>query len=235
MEAKRRIVGKPSVLPAAAAAVMVLAGFTSRILAQYDQPLNVVVPQSRAYGFTTAQQAAVRITEVEAEIHIVEKIATTCLQIELENTTGSIQAATLMLPVPRKAVVTSFAYVGPGWEIPAVILPERIANYIYNRLVSAIRDPALVEFVGTDLLMTRVFPIEPAGTRTLVLTYEHILEAENNRVDYYLPRTESLQYAVPWKLTANIMWIRVDPHPFHARVKLKPAEGRQFVLPHQQD
>ncbi|MHC4212014.1 MAG: VWA domain-containing protein, partial [Planctomycetota bacterium] len=35
-------------------------------------------------------------------------------------------------------------------------------------------------------------------------TYEHLLDVDGNRVDYILPRTEALEYAVPWKIKANI-------------------------------
>ncbi|MCK4292440.1 MAG: VWA domain-containing protein [Planctomycetes bacterium] len=165
---------------------------------------NLVVPQSRSYSFTPNQETAVRITHVEADIHIVETVATTTLRIELENTTDSIQEAVLLLPVPDQAVVSRLIYSGPDWQIAGHILPKDVANRIYLALVSAIRDPALVEFAGYNLLLTRVFPIDPMGRRSVVLMYEHLLEVQDNRVDYYLPRTESLRYAVPWEITVNI-------------------------------
>jgi Ca-activated chloride channel family protein len=84
------------------------------------------------------------------------------------------------------------------------VLSKDEARRIYEQLVSKIRDPALVEFVGYNLIRSSVFPVEARGNQKIRLTYEHILDAEGNRVDYILPRTESLQYAVPWKITVNI-------------------------------
>ena len=165
---------------------------------------NLIVPQSRSYSFTPKQETAVRITHVEADIQIVETVATTTLRIELENTTNSIQEAVLLLPVPDQAVVSRLTYFGPDWQVTGRILPKETAKNIYMALVSAMRDPALVEFAGYNLLLTRAFPIGPMGKRSVVLAYEHVLEVHDNRIDYYLPRTESLRYAVPWEITVDI-------------------------------
>ena len=107
-------------------------------------------------------------------------------------------------PVPDGAVVRGFAYDGPHGPISAEVLPRDEAKRIYEQLVRRIRDPALVEFIGYNLIRSSVFPVEPRGKQRVRLTYEHLLEVDGNRVDYMLPRTESLSYAVPWKIKADI-------------------------------
>ena len=171
---------------------------------QGQDAVHVVIPQSRMYAYTTDQQGAVKIVRVEAAIDIVETVATTTLEIHLKNTTNGRQEAELLLPVADDAVVSSFAYDGPSGEITAEVLPKEEAERIYNQLVAQIRDPALAEFVGYNLIKTSVFPIEAQAEQKVRLTYEHLLETDGSRVDYYLPRTESLQYLVPWKITAAI-------------------------------
>jgi Ca-activated chloride channel family protein len=42
------------------------------------------------------------------------------------------------------------------------------------------------------------------GTQKVRLTYEHLLAADDNRVDYELPRSESLDYRVPWQISMKI-------------------------------
>ena len=49
-----------------------------------------------------------------------------------------------------------------------------------------------------------VFPVPANGTQKLRLTYEHLLPADADRVDYVLPRTESLDYNVPWNVSVRI-------------------------------
>lgn len=165
---------------------------------------NVIVPQSRAEAFACDRRRAIQITEISALIDILEGTATTTIELRLQNTGRRQEEAELIFPVPEGAVVRGFAYDGPGGQITAQVLPKDEAKKIYQQLVSKIRDPALVEFVGYNLIRSSVFPVEAGGKQKVRLTYEHLLEVDGNRVDYVLPRTESLQYAVPWKITANI-------------------------------
>lgn len=165
---------------------------------------NVLVPQSRGRAFAPERQGGVAITRVSVLVDIVETMATTTVEIDLTNETNRRQEAELIIPVPDGAVVRGFAYDGPHGPISAEVLPRDEARRIYQGLVAKIRDPALVEFVGYNLIRSSVFPVEPRGKQKVRLTYEHLLEVDGNRVDYVLPRTESLQYAVPWQVTANI-------------------------------
>ncbi|MHC4617576.1 MAG: VIT domain-containing protein, partial [Planctomycetota bacterium] len=165
---------------------------------------NVIVPQSRARAFAPRQRGAIEITKVSALVDIFESTATTTIEIHLRNTGNRREEAELIFPVPDGAVVRGFAYDGPSGEITAKVLPKDEARRIYEQLVSKIRDPALVEFVGYNLIRSSVFPVEPRGKQKVRLTYEHLLEVDGNRVDYVLPRTESLEYAVPWDITVKI-------------------------------
>ena len=49
-----------------------------------------------------------------------------------------------------------------------------------------------------------MFPVEPGGTQRIRLTYEHILEGDGDRIDYVLPRSESLEQVAPWEITVDI-------------------------------
>jgi Ca-activated chloride channel family protein len=165
---------------------------------------NVVMPQSRAQAFNADRRRAIQIMEISALIDILEGTATTTIELQLQNTSSRREEAELIFPVPDGAVVRGFAYDGPGGQITAQVLPKDEAKRIYQQLVSKIRDPALVEFVGYNLIRSSVFPVEAGGKQKVRLTYEHLLEVDGNRMDYVLPRTESLEYAVPWQITANI-------------------------------
>ncbi len=165
---------------------------------------NIIIPQSRAWAFTPERRGGVEITDVSVLIDILESTATTTIEIRLQNKTNRRQEAELIVPVPDGAVIRGFAYDGPGGMITAKVLPKDEAKRIYESLVAKIRDPALVEFVGYNLIRSSVFPVEARGKQKVRLTYEHLLEVDGNRIDYVLPRTESLEYAVPWTIKANI-------------------------------
>ena len=169
-----------------------------------DRADHVLIPQSRVFAYTAEQQGAIRVYEVDADISMVESAAVTTLTIHIENMTSVRQEAELLLPVPAGAAVSGFAYDGPGLMTSAQVLPIEEAIRIYNQLVAQIRDPALVEFVGYNLIRTSIFPVEAGARQQVVITYEHLCQVQDNRVDYILPRTESLQYQIPWTIKANI-------------------------------
>ena len=162
----------------------------------------IIVPQVRT--FTVPRPGSVQITGVDAEIDILEQAATTAMSIHLHNPTGSRLEAELVLPVIGNAVIKSLVIEGAGREIVAKVLTKEEARRIYNEIVSKLRDPALLEFIGYNLIRTSVFPVEPGTTQTVQLTYEHLLSADGNRVDYVLPRSESVDYTVPWNISVTV-------------------------------
>jgi Ca-activated chloride channel family protein len=70
--------------------------------------------------------------------------------------------------------------------------------------VRRLRDPALLEFAGYNLIRSSVFPVPAHGTQKVRLTYHHLLPVVGGRVDYILPRSESLEVEAPWEVDVDI-------------------------------
>lgn len=165
---------------------------------------NLIIPQSRVYALR-AQAQTIQISEVAADIRIVQQVATTTLDIGLTNPTGQQQEAEMLIPVPDGAVLRGFTFAGSAKEPTAKLLPKSEAQTIYRSIVSKLRDPALLEFAGFNLVRSSVFPVAAQGTQRVRLIYEHILKADGNRVDYVLPRSESFEAtATPWKISVKV-------------------------------
>jgi len=147
---------------------------------------------------------AMEITGVDVGVTILEQVATTTMDISLRNLTDRRQEAELLVPVPDKSVVRSFTFQGAAAEPTAELLPKAAAEKTYASIVAKVRDPALLEFAACNLVRSSVFPLEARGTQKVRLTYENLLPAEGNRVDYELPRSEALDYAVPWIITVRV-------------------------------
>jgi len=160
---------------------------------------NVVIPQARAYPMD--RRAAVTIEQVRAGVVIRGQAATTMVEIQLRYPTHGRLEAELLMPVPDGAVVRGFSYAGSNREPTARVLPRPT----YDRLVLSARDPALLEFAGYNLVRSSVFSVEGKGEQIVRLTYEHLLQADADRVDYVLPRSESVEYRVPWKVSVQIV------------------------------
>ncbi len=168
---------------------------------------NVIVPQSSVISFRSSVSPtdSIKITSVEAEVNIVEQVATTKLTISLTNPTNRQEEAEMLVPVPDGAVVRGFDFIGSSKEPTAKLLPKSEAKAIYKSIVSKQRDPALLEFAGYNLIRSSVFPVTAKGNQQVRLVYENLLSADQERVDYVLPRSESFESAAtPWKITTNI-------------------------------
>ncbi len=189
-----------------AIAGFVLAGASASAQVATTQPVeinistNVIVPQVRVVppGGQAVQQS-VGLAAVDATARVNEQVASTTIRLTLRNPTGRVQEAQVLMPVPDGATVRSMELEGLGEQGIAQILPRAEARRIYDDIVRRSLDPALLEFAGYNLIKTSVFPVPAKGEQKVNLTYEQILPADGERVDYVLPKSESL-------LTSGVAW-----------------------------
>ncbi|MBM4371578.1 MAG: VWA domain-containing protein, partial [Deltaproteobacteria bacterium] len=167
---------------------------------------NVVVPQARAYA--VGHQMGITVERVRARVSVRDQVAVTTLDVELRNPGPGRQEAELLLPVPEGAVLTGFDFRGKAAEPTAKVLPHDEAHRTYHGLVALVRDPALLEFAGYNLVRTSVFPLEPYGTQAVRLVYEGLLPADGDRIDYVLPRSDGVDQAIPWDIGVAVLSAR---------------------------
>jgi Ca-activated chloride channel family protein len=74
-----------------------------------------------------------------------------------------------------------------GRQVAAELLPADKARQIYEDIVRSMRDPALLEYAGRDLLKARIFPIEARGKKRIKLSYTQVLKADSGLVNYLYP------------------------------------------------
>ena len=160
---------------------------------------HVIVPHARPFVGGQAQ-----ISDVTAAIEIVEQVATTTLDISVTNASGARVEAEMIVPVPDGAALRGFQFQGNAPEAKAELLAKDDARRIYDSIVAQTRDPALLEFIGFNVIRSSVFPVEARGTQKVRITYEHLLAADGDRVDYVLPRSESIDYRVPWNVSLRV-------------------------------
>ncbi len=172
----------------------------------HDGP-HVIVPQVSIHPHRRRPHtppATVELTAVNANISVDEQVSATTIELTLTNRSRSQQEAVILLPVPDGVVVRSLLYDGVGPEPTAKVLPREEARSIYDAIVRSMRDPALVEFAGYNLIKTSAFPIPPGKSQKLSLTYEQVLPQDGDRVDYALPRSEALSGGGAWTIHADI-------------------------------
>lgn len=188
-----------------------------------------VIPQSRrvAYG------SEIQVQRVKAGVVVDGQIATTSLEVVVSNPAADAREARLLIPVPDGAVVKDLALEGaPSGASSAQLLELSKAKAIYDDIVRRAKDPALLEFVDLSVIRSSVFPIPAHGTQTLRVVYETLLERDGNRIDYVLPRSESVQYSIPWEISVRIEnagGIATVYSPSHFVDTVRPHENRVSV------
>lgn len=201
----------------------------------------VIVPQGRHVVIWPSprppEHRTIRLTKADASVQVSDQIALTTLVLTVTNDGGGPQEAQLVLPVPDGAAVRSFQLDSLGPEPNARLYPRDEARRIYDQIVAKSRDPGLLEFIGYNLIKSSVFPVPAHGTQTLRLTYEQLLptdgSASADRIDFVLPRTESLDdTGVAWSFAADIRSTRPIStvySPSHEIVTERTDEGHLTV------
>jgi Ca-activated chloride channel family protein len=134
-----------------------------------------------------------------------------------------------LFPLPEGATVTDFRLTMDGVPVKGEVLDADKARRIYLDIVRRIRDPALLEWVGSKVFQARIFPFDPGGERTLTLSYAQVLPQEGeNRVFRYLTGQGSTvggPMAMPLMEPAVAPQIRPNP-----RALRHPAGPARFVI-----
>jgi len=104
---------------------------------------------------------------------------------------------TYIFPIPDGAAVSGFILWVDGQPVEGQVLDATQARQTYEEIVSSMRDPALLEYVGRGAVQARIFPIAPQGERRIELEYTQALTAEGGLVRYIYPLNTEKFSAMP--------------------------------------
>jgi Ca-activated chloride channel family protein len=94
---------------------------------------------------------------------------------------------TYLFPLPEGAAIDRFSMWVDGKETSAELLDAAKARGIYEQIVRAQRDPALLEYAERGLFKARIFPIEPHSEKRVRIRYAEVLSSDNGTVAYRYP------------------------------------------------
>ncbi|MAS34816.1 MAG: hypothetical protein CL610_12470 [Anaerolineaceae bacterium] len=120
-------------------------------------------------------------------IDIENQIATTSVDMQFTNQGESLAEGTFIFPLPKGAAVDQLTMWVDGQAIDAKILQADEARGIYDRIVRQYRDPALLEYIGNDVIQANVFPIPPGDKRRIEIAYSQVLEVDNGLINVTYP------------------------------------------------
>lgn len=107
---------------------------------------------------------------------ISDNVAETNVEQTFVNDSSAEQEGTYLYPLPEGAMPSAFSMtVGERTMEPKVLTKDE-ARTIYEGIVRRKQDPALLEYVGRNLVQVRVFPIPAHGERVIRMRYTELIK-----------------------------------------------------------
>ena len=128
-----------------------------------------------------------QISEVKTQVRIRGHIAETRMTMTFFNPQSRNMAGDLFFPLPEGATISGYALDIEGEMVDGVVVPKDKARRIFEIETRKGVDPGLVEWVKGNNFKTRVFPIPPIGSRTVMVRYVTPLVREGKAQNYHLP------------------------------------------------
>jgi Ca-activated chloride channel family protein len=149
--------------------------------------------------------ASYKIDSIEVNAKLDNQVARVQVSQVFENTGSTQIEATFMFPLPYDGAVDQLTLLVDGKEYEAKLLSKEEAKRRYEEIVRKNRDPALLEWVGTGMFQTSVFPIPPGAKRTVTLRYSQLCRKNFGLTDFTFPLTTAKYTSKPLdKLTIRV-------------------------------
>ncbi len=130
-------------------------------------------------------------------VSIQDQLAVTHVDQVFYNPNDWTIEGTYIFPIPDDAAVSGFTLWVDGQPVKGQVLDATQARQTYEQIVSSMRDPALLEYIGRGAVQARIFPIAPQGERRIELEYTQALPAEGGLISYIYPLNTEKFSALP--------------------------------------
>jgi Ca-activated chloride channel family protein len=123
----------------------------------------------------------------KVSVGLEDQVAITRVEQTFRNHTSRQLEATYVFPVPKGASVREFAMWVNGKKVSGELLDAAKARQIYTDIVRRTQDPGLLEYIGSDLLSMKVFPIMPQSDQKVEMSFTAICRQDHDIVEYVYP------------------------------------------------
>ena len=148
--------------------------------------------------------ASIRLEQLSVDADIENSVAQVVVSQTFNNTGSSTYEASFLFPLPYDGAVDSLTFFVEGQEFAGQLLDAAEARKRYEAIVRQNRDPALLEWIGTGLYQTNVFPIPPGQARTVELRYTQLLRQQDGLTEFSFPTKCARQNVAPGKTSFSV-------------------------------
>ncbi|MBS1786823.1 MAG: VWA domain-containing protein [Acidobacteria bacterium] len=163
--------------------ILVFAAYGQGII--FPRPCERPIP--RCAPPPQVPQQPLKVKTIKFTTKITDQAAVTHVEQVFENDTPFVLEGIYFFPLPENVSITEFAMWDGDKRLVGEVRSKEEARRIYDNIVRARRDPALLEYAGKNLFQASVFPIQPNSDKKVELTYSQALTGESGTVAYRYP------------------------------------------------
>ncbi|MCH8042477.1 MAG: VWA domain-containing protein [Planctomycetes bacterium] len=121
------------------------------------------------------------------EVKLEDQVSVTRVRQTFRNHTDQQLEATYVFPVPKGASVRQFAMWVNGKKCKGELIKAEKAKAMYTSIVRQTKNPALLDYIGSDLLRLKIFPIPAKGDQKIEVSFTAVAKKEHGLVEYVYP------------------------------------------------
>ncbi len=147
-----------------------------------------------------------KISEIKVDAKLTDQIAEVQLSQSFVNTGSTQMEVSFVFPLPYDGAIDQLTLMVDGKEFPGTLMEADKARTIYEGIVRQNKDPALLEWVGTGMFRTSVFPVPAGATRTVTMKYTQLCKRTDGLTDFLFPLSTAKYSTKPVeKITVNMV------------------------------
>ncbi|TWT29610.1 von Willebrand factor type A domain protein [Posidoniimonas corsicana] len=135
----------------------------------------------------TPEQGSYRVRTIDVNATLKDQVAEVQVSQTFKNDSSRQMEVSFVFPLPYDGAVRDLTLLVDGKEFQGKLLPADEARAKYEAIVRSNKDPALLEWLGTGMYKTSVFPVPPQGERTVTLRYSQFCRNSQGLTDFLLP------------------------------------------------
>lgn len=139
------------------------------------------LPPVRTCGATIARSSS------DVRVELADRVLRYEVEERFVNRGGTVGEADYIFPLPGDAAFQDLKLSINGQLVSGEMMNAGDARRIYEGIVRAQRDPALVEWMGHGLVRARIFPLNPGEEKRVVIRFQSVAPREGDalRIDYF--------------------------------------------------
>jgi Ca-activated chloride channel homolog len=144
-----------------------------------------------------------KIKELNVEAKLDRQIAKVQVSQTFQNTGNQQMEVCFVFPLPYDGAVDKLTLMVDGKEFEAKLMDKDEARKQYEEIVRRCQDPALLEWIGTGMFKTSVFPVPAGAERKVTLRYTQVCRTFGGLTDFMFPMSTAKYTSKPVE-TVNV-------------------------------